>query len=221
MAATSYAGLHRQQHERAKVDATTRPPVPVPDKAGRDFRSAHRVRFDADKARLSGIRSLQARAERKRELLDGYRDYIQLALNGGTAQDADVFVGLLIWAIDAGVYGTASTMAVFALENQLPAPDGFTRRLPEIIAEEFASAVLRSTQPDAFTDSLQALAPYLDHEDMADPVRAKFCKAVGMALQHLAPDAALQRYQQAQQHNPRISVKRLIRQLENATTRND
>ena len=105
-------------------------------------------------------------------------------------------------------------MIRYALSHQLAPPEGYTRSLPEVIAEEFSDQVIRSEQPEAFSDYLEQLHALLDGRDMFDQITAKFYKAWGFSVEQEKPAEALNYYRLALTHNSGLTIKRRIKRLE-------
>ncbi|CAG0906484.1 unnamed protein product [Cyprideis torosa] len=217
-AAVHYAAHFATRQDQATQPGTQSTAATVPEtpqhRETRHFNQAQKAKFDVDKAQLSRIRSVKRRIEAKRERLTSYMDYIQLVLNQDSGGNDDIFVTLLIWCLDVGEYRTALLMIRYALKHRLAAPEGYTRSLPEVIAEEFADFVIKSEQPEQFTEHLEQLHSLLSGQDMFDQVTAKFYKAWGLSLEQNQPQQALKYYRLALVHNSGLTIKRRIKRLE-------
>lgn len=159
------------------------------------------AKLAADKRTLKGIESVQAKAAMKAKMLPAYADWIAGALAGGGGADDVVLTTCMVWAIDAGAYALALTIAPYVLQHGLPMPDHYQRKAASILVDEMADAYLLGrwnaiTYPapaegegeaiqqhgtEGAVDLLaQALALTQDH-DMPDQARAKLYKAVAYA----------------------------------------
>ncbi len=159
------------------------------------------AKLAADKRTLKGIESVQAKAAMKAKMLPAYADWIAGALAGGGGADDVVLTTCMVWAIDAGAYALALTIAPYVLQHGLPMPDHYQRKAASILADEMADAYLLGrwnaiTYPvpaqgegetiqqhgteGAVELLAQALALTQDH-DMPDQARAKLYKAVAYA----------------------------------------
>ncbi len=159
------------------------------------------AKLAADKRTLKGIESVQAKAAMKAKMLPAYADWIAGALAGGGGADDVVLTTCMVWAIDAGAYALALTIAPYVLQHGLPMPDHYQRKAASILVDEMADAYLLGrwnaiTYPvpaqgegetiqqhgteGAVELLAQALALTQDH-DMPDQARAKLYKAVAYA----------------------------------------
>lgn len=160
------------------------------------------AKLAADKRTLKGIESVQAKAAMKAKMLPAYADWIAGALAGGGGADDVVLTTCMVWAIDAGAYALALTIAPYVLQHGLPMPDHYQRKAASILVDEMADAYLLgrwnaitygATAEPAQGEAIQqhgtggavdllaqALALTQDH-DMPDQARAKLYKAVAYA----------------------------------------
>lgn len=157
------------------------------------------AKLAADKRTLKGIESVQAKAAMKAKMLPAYADWIAGALAGGGGADDVVLTTCMVWAIDAGAYALALTIAPYVLQHGLPMPDHYQRKAASILVDEMADAYLlgrwnaitygTATEGEAIQQHgtegavellAQALALTQDH-DMPDQARAKLYKAVAYA----------------------------------------
>ena len=166
---------------------------------------------------LGTIQSRQAKIERKATFLPTYQGFLDGALSATATlaeKDAQMFVEVLVWHIDCGLFEQALPLAKYAVERKLAPPDRYQRQLPVIIADEVADTALH---PDANTDHL-VLAEYLDvldGSDMPDVVRAKLYKAHGNALSRAdILGEAVQAYRHALALDDKCGVKKDIERLE-------
>ena len=203
----SHAAKHRQDVEAGRV-ASSLPKRQHPA-------NHHRlmlVKLSVDKYELSVIRSRLSRADKKREVLANYADYLSGVINGGSSAHNEVLVTVCLWALDAGKPDYFMTLAAYALLHGMDAPQGFKRRLPELLCEEFSEYVLKNPQPSICIGRLRHLETLINQGTITDAVSAKFYRAQGVALEPSDPQAALQAYAQAQQYG--ASVKTIMNKLE-------
>lgn len=202
----SLAALHRQSVEGVALPVVL--PVDGLSAQGRLML----VQLSVDRSKLQALRSKRRKALLKRELILHYSDYLSVVINTPVYQHNEVLVTVCLWALDAGNYSYFIKLAEGALQGRMSAPQGFKRKLPEVLAEELAEQVLQSAQPSQLSGYLRQLQTWLQGEDMADEITAKFYKALGLSLQHTEPAQALAALQTARQYG--ASVVRLIRALE-------
>lgn len=172
-------------------------------------------RLAADKRTLKQVRSMERKAEIKRDLLANYAPYVAGVLdNGRGAQDA-VLMTIMVWRLDAGDIPGALEIARYALRHKLAMPFG-TRTAPYLLAEEVAESALRKMaagEPvsiEHLTDTLTLT----DATDMPDQLRAKLHKCVGLALRDGGkPEQALNHLKRAFQLDSRSGVKKDIERL--------
>lgn len=158
------------------------------------------VKLATDARALKLIESKQLKGLKKAALLPEYLDYVAGALAGGGGTQDTVLSTLMVWAIDAGAYSLALTIAAYVLQHGIDMPDKYERKPASVIVDEFADAYLRG-QWAAITYE-KAGADYVKHEhgaagaaellaralevtaahDLPDQARAKLRKAVGYAL---------------------------------------
>lgn len=176
---------------------------------------AHLIKLNADLKRLSSIRSQGRRLAVKREIVDDYRAYWEQVLGEGTTsrsgQDT-VLVWCAVWSADVGDIANAVTLLAFALRHTMTAPEQFSRSLPEAITETVCNTVLEQNPVDYLPD-LQKLAGLVEHLDMCDGIRAKLCKAHGLALASSDAEHAIRLLEQAQTLRGNIGVKRHLKTL--------
>lgn len=136
-----------------------------------------------DRRRLKDVQSMERKAEVKREILSDYMPWVEGVLQGGTGQQDDVLMTVLVWKIDIGDFAGAIQIARYALAHKLTLPDQYQRNTATLIAEEIADMSLKAFNAEQSMDgeSLQAVAELTADEDMHDQVRAKLMKAIGYA----------------------------------------
>ncbi len=157
------------------------------------------AKLAADKRTLKGIESVQAKAAMKAKMLPAYADWIAGALAGGGGANDVVLTTCMVWAIDAGAYAMALTIAPYVLQHGLPMPDHYQRKAASILVDEMADAYLlgrwnaitygdpgqgEAIQQQGTEGAVELLAQALaltQEHDMPDQARAKLYKAVAYA----------------------------------------
>ncbi|MGB1763808.1 phage terminase small subunit [Alloalcanivorax xenomutans] len=138
------------------------------------------LQLNEHRAQLKAIQSTEKKADRKREILPTYLPWINGVLESGSGRQDDVFMTVMVWAIDAAQWDLALTMAAYAIEHSLVMPDQFHRTPGTVIAEEIADAAKRNPESVPL-EILQRAMTLTDDVDMHDQVRAKLYKAAGVA----------------------------------------
>lgn len=196
-----------------------------------------RARLGEDLRRLKGIQSIEAKIEKKRELLPQYAPWVQGVLDAeaagaGGVQD-DILVQVMIWRIDVGDFEGALSLIVYALRYALPLPDRFTSTTPTMIVENIAEAAIKQIgQGEDFDFGLLLkIAALTAEQDMHDQVRAKLKKAMGLQLARVAAviepggdgpaggkraalEEALRYLRRALELNDKVGVKKDIERLD-------
>lgn len=172
-----------------------------------------------DRRRLHDIQSVERKIEVKKELIPQYRPYIDGVLASGTGAQDDVLMTLMIWLFDIGDLDLGLQVAAYALQHGLSSPDNYQRSTATIVAEEISDHYLRKVsakEPIAEgVDQLAAASKLTEEHDMPDQVRAKLCKALGLALRDCKnPAAALDQLKRALELDDRSGVKSEIAKLE-------
>ena len=92
---------------------------------------------------LKAIKSVQAKIEKKRELLPDFAPYIEGVLQAGSSAQDDVLMTVLVWRIDVGDLAGALDIAEYAMKHDLQTPDRYERDTASLIAEEIAETALK------------------------------------------------------------------------------
>lgn len=170
---------------------------------------------------LKGIRSMQAKIEKKREMLPEFLPYVDGVLAGGKGAQDDVLATMLIWCIDAGELEKALDIGEYAVKHKIETPDQFDRDTVTTLAEEISEAVRKRLEADenadavALADVMRRAADIVGDHDMHDQVKAKLHKSYGYALRAAGePAEALDQLKAALALNDRAGVKNDIQQLE-------
>lgn len=205
----SHAAKHRATVEAGSYGQL---PVSAPSRSQDRQGGIMQAALDVDKARLKQVRSRKRKAAVKAEIIPNYADYLQTIINGGSSTHNEVLVMICLWSLDAENFSYFITLARFALEQSMNAPEGFKRTLPEVLLEELAEKTIKHQQPELHLSYLQQLQHLTNKEDIADAVTAKFYKALGLALEPTDKAAALAVFHEARQYGAKVVRK--INQLE-------
>ncbi|HEY3982524.1 terminase endonuclease subunit [Cedecea sp.] len=174
------------------------------------------VRLAADRRTLKNIRSREAKAKKKAELLPFYHPWVTGVLENGTGAQDDILMTVMLWRLDAGQLAAALEIARYALRYRLAPPDGHARTAPYMLAEEFALSALRARDGGQPVDvSLLPDVLELVHDaDMPDEVRARLHKVTGLTLRDAGnPAAALAHLNRAVQLDSNAGVRKDIERL--------
>ncbi|MEX1197790.1 MAG: phage terminase small subunit [Pseudohongiellaceae bacterium] len=173
------------------------------------------------KQTLKNIQSVQAKVEKKRELLPQFDDYIAGVLEADSGAQDDVLMTCMVYRFDIGDLAGGLDIGEYALRHGLQTPDHYQRQTAPLIAEQVADESLAMLNSEEETDTAGLLrnairAEELTREaDMHDQIRAKLHKAIGYAQRELEnPEHALRWLRSALQLNDRAGVKKDIEQLE-------
>ncbi|SDJ41204.1 phage terminase small subunit [Billgrantia gudaonensis] len=212
----SPARKHYQRARAAKAAGAAEPTLP---QNGEQYELMAAVLWEARRT-LKGIKSVQAKIEKKRELLPEFTPYIEGVLAAGNGAQDDVLMTALVWRIDTGDLADALDIAEYAMKHNLQTPDRYERDTPSLIAEEIADQALRMLAEEgadapALVDILVRARRITDDHDMHDEIRAKLHKALGYAFRAGGyPTEALNHLQEALALNERVGVKKDIEKLE-------
>ena len=146
-----------------------------------------------DIAALKELQSIEKRIERKRELLPKYEAWVEGRIEAPDAnvrgvQD-DVLVTIMLWRIDVGDYAGAVRLAQYAIRHHLAMPQGVSRGLPCVLAEQVSEGAIKDLAAGkAAPDVLDDVYLLVDGHDMPDEVKAKLHKAIGLEAARRAGD---------------------------------
>ena len=172
------------------------------------------------KRTLKAIKSVQAKIEKKRELLPEFAPYVEGVLAAGTGAQDDVLMTLMVWHIDTGDLHGALAIAEYAMHHNLNTPDQYDRDTVSLITEEISEAALKMLTEEgadaaALAEILERAEAITAGHDMHDEIRAKLHKALGYAhRENGSLRAALEQLQAALSLNDRAGVKKDIERLE-------
>ncbi|NYS80118.1 terminase [Halomonas glaciei] len=214
----SPARRHFEQVSAAKAAGTA---TPGEQQQGEQYELHARALYEATRT-LKTIKSIEAKVEKKRELLPDFMPYITGVLAEGKGAKDSVLMTLMIWCIDIGDYETALQIGAYAVKHNLDTPDRYARDTVSVLAEEIAEGVkVQLTKEDADADSLANVmarcVAIVGDADMHDEIKAKVHKSYGYALR-AAEDAegALSQLKRALELDEKIGVKQDIKNLESA-----
>lgn len=212
----SPARKHYEQVTAAKAAGTA---TPGEQQQGEQYELHAHALYEARRT-LKTIKSIQAKIEKKRELLPDFMPYINGVLSEGKGAKDDVLMTMMVWCIDVGDFEKALEIGAYAVKHNIETPDQYDRDTVSILAEEIAEGVKTQLEKEgADADALanvmaRAVAVVGDH-DMHDQIKAKLHKSYGYALRAAEdPEGALEQLKQALTLNERIGVKQDIQQLE-------
>lgn len=213
---TSPARKHYQQVTAAKAAGAA---TPGQQQAGEQYELHAAALWEARRT-LKSIKSIQAKIEKKRELLPDFMPYVNGVLAEGTGAKDDVLMTLMVWCIDVGDFEKALEIGAYAVKHNLDTPDQYDRDTVSILAEEIAEGVKAQLEKegadaDALANVMARTVAIVSDADMHDQIKAKLHKSYGYALR-AAEDAeeALHQLKQALALNEKIGVKQDIQQLE-------
>lgn len=212
----SPARKHYEQVTAAKAAGAA---TPGEQQRGEQYELHAHALYEARRT-LKTIKSIQAKIEKKRELLPDFMPYINGVLSEGKGAKDDVLMTMMVWCIDVGDFEKALEIGAYAVKHSIDTPDQYDRDTVSILAEEIAEGVRASLEKEeADADALanvmaRTVATVGDH-DMHDQIKAKLHKSYGYALRAAEdPEGALEQLKQALSLNERIGVKQDIQQLE-------
>jgi len=179
----------------------------------------HHAQLMEDIRTLHDIESLQAKIERKRELLPKYEDYVAGVLKGGSGQQDDVLMNIMVWYLDTGQLEKGLDIADYAAKHGLETPDRYQRSTAALVSEEVADFVLKERNegddPKQYLLDVTRAALLFRDSDMHDQIKAKLYKANGYLCREVGDfETALKSLKQAVQLHEKCGVKQDIQALE-------
>lgn len=216
----SPARLHRQR-EAARLAAEAAAAMQEPVSG-----SSHELalaQLAQHKRQLSNIQSMQARVEKKAELMQEWHGYIDGVLAADSGAHDPIISQMMPWCFDVGDIDRALDVGHYLLRHDLPAPEQFTRDVPSLFAEMAAESWLNAKgEPAINAEQLgEVLATTAGH-DMVDEIRAKLHRALGEALHAEGNDeGAIKHLKLAVDLNEKVGVKGLLAKLEKAQVKED
>ena len=212
----SPARKHYEQVTAAKAAGAA---TPGQQQAGEQDELHAAALYDATRT-LKSIKSIQAKIEKKRELLPDFMPYVEGVLSEGNGAKDDVLMTMMVWCIDVGDFDKALAIGAYDVKHNIDTPDRYARDTVSILAEEIAEGVKSAlakedADADALANVMARAAAIVDGHDMHDEIKAKLHKTYGYALR-AAEDAegALDQLKAALALDERIGVKQDIQRLE-------
>lgn len=147
-----------------------------------------------DKRDLKGIKALELKAAKKKELLPKYLPWVEGVIASDAGTQDDVLVTMLVWAIDVSDFELALRIAEYCIKYKLAMTDNYQRDLPNIVAEDIAEAQIKlsKTEHEMSTEIIKRAIEITEKSDLFDAVRAKLHKAYGYALR-VSSDIAIKK----------------------------
>ena len=220
--------------------ATASPACGAADRPSGEGASAYELQLaelDTDLKALKKVQAVDRKLELKSDLIAKYDPWVGGVLDavagGAKAVRDDVLLHMMMWALDIADHERALSTVSFVLDHDLALPERFSRTAPTFIAEVSADNALARLQQgkDCDLDWLVFIQDATAEKDMLDPVRAKLCKAIGLALARKAEameaggngpaggrgaalKAAIDQLKEALRLNSAVGVKKEIERLE-------
>lgn len=213
----------RKHFERTR--AKTESAQATQDRPHGDSYDLHQVALMEDIRRLADLQSIQRKIEAKRDLLPNYEDYVAGVLEGGSGQQDDVLMTVMVWYLDTGNLARGLDIAEYARRHGLETSDRYQRKTASLVSEEVADYVLKDKSEDEpaeeYLEQVNRALELFAEADMHDQIKAKLYKAQGYLLRESdRPAEALEALEQALQLDERAGVKKdidaLKRQLKNS-----
>lgn len=198
------------------------------------------MRLAHDLRELKATQSIGLKVEKKRAMIEAYREWCDAQLTGAPVAAgnvaAEILPTMMVWSIDIGDWTRALELAAFVLEHRLPLPSRYVRGAAPLLVEEMAEAAFKlqgrgERFPLEVLESVEAMTADVD---MHDEIRAKLFKAIGVELDAAARIAAeageialpllsrsLIALQRAQDLHPRVGAKMTIKAVEKAIAANE
>ena len=212
----SPARKHYEQVTAAKAAGAA---TPGQQQAGEQYELHAAALYDATRT-LKSIKSIQAKIEKKRELLPDFLPYVEGVLREGNGAKDDVLMTMMVWCIDVGDFEKALAIGAYAVKHNIDTPDRYARDTVSILAEEIAEGVKSAlakedADADALANVMARAAAIVDNHDMHDEIKAKLHKTYGYALRAAEDvEGALDQLKAALALDERIGVKQDIQRLE-------
>lgn len=164
---------------------------------------------------LKQIQSTEQKATYKKSVLPHYLPWIEGALSAGNGKQDNVLMTWQVWAVDCGEYHLALQIADYAIHQELQLPDGFSRTLCTMLAEEFADAAKKAqkVQKPFEVSYLLRVEQLTQDKDMPDESRARLYREIGLLLAAPQPDKALGYLERALELNIHIGVQGEVKKL--------
>jgi hypothetical protein len=173
------------------------------------------LRFWSHLQQLKDYKSQQTKVAMKAEFLPEYEGYIDGCLACSPAEQNDVLVTLMVWALDCEQFALATRIARYAVLNDMVMPDGWERSIAEVVTENAAEAFIAN--PNLAASQHEVIQDIIDlgrGEDFHDKLRAKIFKAQGIALREYKPVEAIEAFNQALKLDSNCGVRNFIKDIE-------
>lgn len=169
-----------------------------------------------DQRDLKGIKGLDLKAAKKKELLPKYLPWVEGVIASDAGTQDDVLVTMLVWAIDVSDFDLALRIAEYCIKHKLAMTDNYQRDLANIVAEDIAEAQIKliNAGQEMSAEIIALTIEITKGCDLFDPVRAKLHKAYGYALRKTDKPAALEQLKKALSLFEKSGVKKDIENLE-------
>lgn len=169
-----------------------------------------------DQRDLKGIKGLDLKAAKKKELLPKYLPWVEGVIASDAGTQDDVLVTMLVWAIDVSDFELALHIAAYCIKHKLSMTDNYQRDLANIVAEDIAEAQIKliNAGQEMSAEIIALTIEITKGCDLFDPVRAKLHKAYGYALRPTDKPAALEQLKKALSMFEKSGVKKDIENLE-------
>ncbi|MDH2998116.1 terminase [Pasteurellaceae bacterium LFhippo2] len=164
---------------------------------------------------LKQIASMEQRANYKKSILHHYLPWIEGALSGANGKQDNVLMTWQVWSVDCGEYHLALQIAEYAIHQDLQLPDGFSRSLSSMLAEEFADAAKKAqkVQKPFEVSYLLRVDELTKDKDMPDESRSRLYREIGLLLAESQPETALSYLERALELNLNIGVQGNVKKL--------
>jgi hypothetical protein len=168
-----------QLRKRAAREAAAAAPAALMD--GATGYEVMLAKLQQDQFRLKQVQSQEGKAKLKTKMLPDYVPYVDGVLSAGQGAQDDVITTLMVWRFDAGDFVGGLQVAEYVLKHGLMMPDRFNRTTGCLVAEEVATAALKTQKTGGSFDlGILTLTDVLTaKQDMPDEARAKLLLAIG------------------------------------------
>ncbi len=201
----------RVQAERAALAAAS---------AGAELSTEYELalaNLDQQLRALKSTKSMVTKTTMKADWLAGeWRTYIDTALSEDSGQPDAILSRLFVWACDTASVDDAMNIGTYLIKHDLPAPDGFTRSMAEVFAEEIAEMALANNEVSVSAEILDEVLDIIDGYDLQDEISAKLHRALGVAYAETDKEKAIEHLKTAIKYNEKVGAKPLLKSLEKA-----
>lgn len=218
--------LQRQREKLAALAAGDEPEAQEAYSASTAFNSEAnvlkaarlmQVRINDDLKRISAIKSIEGKAELKRQLISDYQPFVDSYINSGFVVENQVLTEYMVWCFDIGEIHTALAMSVIAIEQGLTMPERFKGNVPTFVVDAVLVWALVEVEQGHSIEPYfnQVLGNLLDGSwDIPDALKAKVYKLHAQQVSEEQPEIAVNFYTQAEALYPKIGVSTAKKKLE-------